>query len=70
MSQAYIVSAVRANLWLILGIIGSGLLLALILTLLQTPRYTATSTIQINSPCPWFWSRNCRGVRRGIGHIR
>jgi len=29
-----------------------------------------TSTIQINSPCPWFWSRNRRGVRRGIGHIR
>lgn len=44
----YIAAAIRSNLWLIGAIIAAGLALALIATLLQTPRYTATSTIQIN----------------------
>lgn len=44
----YVVAAVRANLWLILAIIGAALMIALVWTLLQTPRYTAATTIQIN----------------------
>ncbi len=44
----YVFSAVRSNLWLIAAIIGVTLAAAVVLTLLQTPRYTATSTIQIN----------------------
>lgn len=44
----YVVSAVRANLWLILAIIGAVLALALAYTLLQTPRYTASASLQIN----------------------
>jgi capsular exopolysaccharide synthesis family protein len=44
----YVLSAVRANLWLILGIVGAALVLALGYTLLKTPRYTAAATVQIN----------------------
>lgn len=44
----YLVAAVRANL-LLIGLLLAGMLaLALMVTLLQTPRYTARTTIQIN----------------------
>jgi capsular exopolysaccharide synthesis family protein len=44
----YLASLVRSNLLLILGIIVLALSLAVAATLLDTPRYTAASTIQIN----------------------
>lgn len=44
----YIVAAVRANLLLIAAIIGTALALALISTLLDTKRYTASASVQIN----------------------
>lgn len=44
----YIVAAIRSNLLLITAIIVISLVLSLIATLLDTPRYTATATIQIN----------------------
>ena len=44
----YIVAAIRSNLWLIALIIAAAMAVALVATLLQTPRYTASSTIQIN----------------------
>ncbi|MFC0588673.1 GumC family protein [Novosphingobium aquiterrae] len=44
----YFVSLVRSHLWLILGVIATAMTLALVVTLLQTPRYTTYSTIQIN----------------------
>ena len=44
----YIVAAIRSNLVLIGAIIGATLAVALIVTLLQTPRYTAATKIQIN----------------------
>lgn len=44
----YIVAAIRSNLWLIAAIIAAAFALALVVTLLQTKRYTAATTIQIN----------------------
>lgn len=44
----YIVAAIRSNLLLVVAIIVISLALALVTTLLDTPRYTATATIQIN----------------------
>jgi succinoglycan biosynthesis transport protein ExoP len=44
----YIFAAIRANLWLVVGIIVSALALAVVVTMLDTPRYTASSSIQIN----------------------
>jgi len=44
----YVIAAVRSNLVLIGAIIGATLALALIVTLLETPRYTALTKIQIN----------------------
>ena len=44
----YVVAAIRSNLWLIAAIIGAAFALALVATLLQTKRYTASTTIQIN----------------------
>ena len=44
----YIAAAIRSNLLLIGAIILVSLAAALIATLLDTPRYTATSTVQIN----------------------
>lgn len=44
----YVVAAIRDNLLLIGAIIATSLALALIATLLDTPRYTAVTTIQIN----------------------
>jgi polysaccharide biosynthesis transport protein len=44
----YIVAAIRSNLWLIAAIISAAFALALVATLLQTKRYTASTTIQIN----------------------
>lgn len=44
----YITSAVRANLLLIGAIIAAAIAVAVIATMLQTPRYTANSTLQIN----------------------
>lgn len=40
--------AIRRHLWLALGIVGAGILLAVVATMLDTPRYTAVSTIKIN----------------------
>lgn len=45
----YILAAVRANLILIGALIAGALAIALVITLLQTPRYTASSSIQINN---------------------
>lgn len=44
----YIVAAIRSNILLIVAIILAALAFAVLATLLDTPRYTATSTIQIN----------------------
>lgn len=44
----YVIAAIRSNLLLIGAIIATSLALALIATLLDTPRYTAVTTIQIN----------------------
>jgi polysaccharide biosynthesis transport protein len=44
----YIVAAVRSNLWLIAAIVAAAFALALVATLIQTKRYTAATTIQIN----------------------
>ena len=43
-----IITTIRANLILISIIVASALALALVMTLLQTPRYTAETTLQIN----------------------
>ncbi|MEY2942881.1 MAG: hypothetical protein RLY97_895 [Pseudomonadota bacterium] len=45
----YIVAAVRSNLLLIGAIIASTIMLAILITMLETPRYTASTTIQINA---------------------
>jgi capsular exopolysaccharide synthesis family protein len=45
----YIAATIRSNLWLILAIIIGTIAIAVVATVLQTPRYTATTTIQINS---------------------
>ncbi len=44
----YIVAAIRANLVVIIAIITAALALALVVTLLDTKRYTTTASIQIN----------------------
>lgn len=44
----YIIAATRSNLWLIAAIVGGAFALALVATLLQTKRYTAQTTVQIN----------------------
>ena len=44
----YLVALVRSNLWLILGILAAAAALAVAVTMLDTPRYTALTTIQIN----------------------
>jgi polysaccharide biosynthesis transport protein len=41
-------AAIRRNRWLILGVIVAALLLGLVATMLMTPRYTATASIQID----------------------
>ena len=43
-----LLAIVRANLWLIIALVGGAMLIALVLTLLDTPRFTATSTVQVN----------------------
>ena len=44
---AQIISVLRRRKWLILGITAAFLALGLIITLLMTPMYTATSTLEI-----------------------
>jgi len=44
----YVAAAIRANLWLIAAIIAAALAIALGATMLQTKRYTASATVQIN----------------------
>jgi len=44
----YVAAAVRANLLLIAAIIAAAVAVAVIATMLQTPRYTASATVQIN----------------------
>lgn len=44
----YILSAIRANLLVISAIIAAALALALVVTLLDTKRYTASASVQIN----------------------
>lgn len=44
----YALSLVRRNLLPIAGIVGSVLVLAVVVTVLDTPSYTATTTVQIN----------------------
>lgn len=43
-----IISTIRANLVVISIIVAATLVLAVIVTMLQTPRYTAETTLQIN----------------------
>lgn len=45
----YIIATIRSNSLVIAGIIGLALAVALVTTLLETPRFTASSTIQINN---------------------
>ncbi len=45
----YITAAIRANLLLIVAIISSALAIAVVTTMLDTPRYTAQVTMQINA---------------------
>ncbi len=47
-SLRHAVAMVRGHLWLIAAIVGACLACAVVATLLQTPRYTAAATIQIN----------------------
>ncbi len=44
----YVLTLVRRNRWVILAILGAALILALIVTMLDTPRYTAATSVQIN----------------------
>jgi len=44
----YVAAAIRANIWLIAAIVVAALGIALVATWLQTKRYTASATIQIN----------------------
>lgn len=44
----YMLSLIRRNRWLILGILALSIILALVATMLDTPRYTAVTTVQIN----------------------
>lgn len=44
----YVLSLIRRNRWLILGILLLSLVLAVVVTMLDTPRYTAVTTVQIN----------------------
>ncbi|MFM5949901.1 MAG: GumC family protein [Novosphingobium sp.] len=44
----YVASAIRTNLWVILAIIAAALALALAATMLDTKRYTAAASVQIN----------------------
>ena len=43
-----VLAALRRNIWLIAGILALAVVTAVIFTMLQTPRYTATSTVEIN----------------------
>lgn len=45
----YIAATIRSNLWLIMAIIIGITAVAVVATVLETPRYTATTTIQINA---------------------
>jgi capsular exopolysaccharide synthesis family protein len=38
----------RRNIWLVAAILAAAVVAAVVLTMLQTPRYTATSTVEIN----------------------
>lgn len=44
----YIAAAIRSNMLLIIAIVVAAIAIAVVTTLLDTPRYTAASTIQIN----------------------
>ena len=44
----HVLAAVRRNIWLIAAIMLLAVVAAVILTMLQTPRYTAMSTVEIN----------------------
>ena len=44
----HVLAAIRRSLWLALAIIGACVALALVFTMLDTPRFSATSTVQIN----------------------
>lgn len=44
----FIVAAIRANMVVIIAIVAAALALALVVTLLDTKRYTATASVQIN----------------------
>ena len=44
----HVLSAVRRNIWIAAAIVAACVALALIATLLDTPRYAATSSVQIN----------------------
>ena len=41
-------AAIRRNRWLILGVVLAAVLLGFVATMLMTPKYTATASIQID----------------------
>lgn len=44
----HVFAAIRRDKWLIAGILAAAVVAAIILTMLQTPRYTAAATVEIN----------------------
>ena len=44
----HVLSAIRRNLWLAIAIVAAAVTLAVVATMLDTPRYSATSSVQIN----------------------
>ena len=43
-----VLGAIRRYAWMAVGIVGAAIALALVVTMLDTPRFTATSSVQIN----------------------
>lgn len=41
----HVLSAVRRNLWLAIAIVAAAVMLAIVATMLDTPRYSATSSV-------------------------
>jgi capsular exopolysaccharide synthesis family protein len=54
----YVLAAVRSNLWVILAIVAVMVGLAVVTTMLETPRYTAETSVQINDQSDRVISEN------------
>ena len=55
-------AAVRRNIWLIAAIMVLAVVAAVILTMLQTPRYTAMATVEINEQAAHYARGECEEV--------